>query len=95
MHIEQRIKNHKYLLVSKCIKNEAPLYKIQYLSDTNHYMLRNVDNEKLQILKVKNEPFKKTFTYSGPKLWNELLFSIWQASTHNAFKAKAKRSHFK
>ena len=74
MRIEQRIKNHRYLLVSKCIKNEAPLYKIQYLSDTNHYTLRNVDNEKLQILKVKTEPFKKTFTYSGPKLWNEIPF---------------------
>ena len=22
--------------------------------------------------------FKKPFTYSGPKLWNKLLFSIWQ-----------------
>ena len=68
----------------------APLHKIQYLSDTNHYTLRNVDNEMLQILKVKTEPFKKTFTYSGPKLWNELPFSIRQASSHNAFKAKAK-----
>jgi hypothetical protein len=35
MSIEQRIKYHKYLLVSKCLKNEAPVYlknKIQYLS---------------------------------------------------------------
>ena len=38
MSIEQRIKYHKYLLVSKCLKNEAPVYlknKIQYLSDKN------------------------------------------------------------
>ena len=38
MSIEQRIKYHKYLLVSKCLKNEAPIYlknKIQYLSDRN------------------------------------------------------------
>ena len=26
MSIEQRIKYHKYLLVSKCLKNEAPVY---------------------------------------------------------------------
>jgi hypothetical protein len=26
MTIEQRIKYHKYLLVSKCLKNEAPVY---------------------------------------------------------------------
>ena len=34
--------------------------------------------------------FKKTFTYSGPKLWKELPFSIRQASSHNAFKTKVK-----
>jgi hypothetical protein len=28
--------------------------------------------------------------YSGPKLWNELPFSIRQASSHNAFKTKIK-----
>ena len=90
MSIEQRIKYHKYLLVSKCLKNEAPVYlknKIQYLSDKNPYSLRS---EKLQIPKAKTELFKKTFTYSGPKLWNELPFSIRQASSHNACKIKVK-----
>ena len=93
MSIEQRIKYHKYLLVSKCLKNEAPIYlknKIQYLSDSNPYSLRNVVSEKLQIPKAKTELFKKTFTYSGPKLWNELLFSIRHVSSHNAIKTKVK-----
>jgi hypothetical protein len=79
MSIEQRIKYHKYLLVSKCLKNEAPIYlknKIQYFSDRNPYSLRNVVSEKLQIPKANTELSKKTFTYSGPKLWNELLFTI-------------------
>ena len=62
----------------------------QYLSDRNPYSLRNVVSEKLQIPKAKTELFKKTFTYSGPKLWNELPFSIRQASSHNAFKTKVK-----
>ena len=56
MSIEQRIKYHKYLLVSKCLKNEAPVYlknRIQYLSDRNPYSLRNVVSEKLQIPKAK------------------------------------------
>jgi hypothetical protein len=71
MSIEQRIKYYKYLLVSKCLKNEALVYlknKIQYLSDRNPYSLRNVVCEKLQIPKAKTELFKKTFTCSGPKL---------------------------
>jgi hypothetical protein len=48
MSIEQRIKYHKYLLFSKCLKNEAPIClknKIQYLSDRNPYSLRNVVRE--------------------------------------------------
>jgi hypothetical protein len=93
MSIEQRIKYHNYLLVSQCLKNEAPIYlknKIQNLSDRNPYSLWTVASEKLQIPKAKTEIFKKTFTYSGSKLWNELPFSIQQASSHNAFKTKVK-----
>jgi hypothetical protein len=59
MSIEQRIKYHKYLLVSKCLKNEASVYlknKIQYFSDRNPYSLRNVVSEKLQIPKAKTIP---------------------------------------
>ena len=65
MSIEQRIKYHKYLLISICLKNEAPIYlknKIQYLSDRNPYSLWNVGSEKLQIPKAKTELFKKTCT---------------------------------
>jgi hypothetical protein len=93
MSIEQRIKYHKYLLVSKCLKNEAPVYlenKIQYLSARNPYSLRNVVSGKLQIPKAKTYLFKKTFTYDEPNLWNELPFSILQTSSHNAFKTKIK-----
>ena len=46
-------------------------------------------SEKLQIPKAKTEFFKKTFTYSGPKQWNELPFSTRQAS-HNTFKTNIK-----
>jgi hypothetical protein len=52
MTIAQRIKYHKYLLVSKCLKKEAPVYlknKTQYFSERNPYSLRNVVCEKLQI----------------------------------------------
>ena len=91
MSIEQRIKYHKYLFVSKCLKNEAPIYlKNKIQSDRNPYSLRNIVSGKLQIPKAKTKLFKKTFTYSGPKLWNELPFSIRQASSHNAFKTKIK-----
>ena len=95
MSIEQRIKYHTYLLVSKCIKNEAPVYskhKIQYMSDRNPYSLQDVVSEKLQIPKAKTELFKKPFTYSGPKLWNAPPFAIRQASSHMHLKQKLKVS---
>ena len=79
MSIEQRIKYHKYLLVSKCLKNEAPVYlknKIEQLSDRNPYSLRNVVSEKLQIPKAKTELFKKTFTYSGPNKGNNKITEL-------------------
>ena len=48
MTIEQRIKYHKYLLASKYLKNEAPVYlKNKIQSDRNPYSLRNVANGKL------------------------------------------------
>ena len=64
MTIEQRIKHHQYLLVSKCL---IPVYlknKIQYLSDKNPYSLQNVVSEKLQkgwfmMLKVEDTMGKK------------------------------------
>ena len=74
-------------------KNEAPVYSkknLQYLSDRNPYSLRNVASEKLQIPKAKTDLFKKTFTYSEPKVWNELPFSLRQASSLNALKTKVK-----
>jgi hypothetical protein len=41
--IEQRIKYPKYLLVWKCLKNEAPIYlKNKIQSDRNPYSLRNI-----------------------------------------------------
>jgi hypothetical protein len=67
-------------------KKEAPVYSkknLQYLYDRNPYSLRNVASEKLQIPKAKTELFKKTFTYSGPKLWNELPFVLTERTILN------------
>ena len=61
MAIEKKKKYHKYLLVLKCLKNEALVYlkiKIQCLFDRNPYSLRNVVSGKLQIPKAKTELFK-------------------------------------
>jgi hypothetical protein len=38
--IEQRIKYHKYLLVSKCLKNEAPVYLKNKIKQHNNNQLK-------------------------------------------------------
>ena len=95
MSIEQRIKYHKYLLVSKCLKNEAHVYlknRIQYLSDRNPYSLQNVESEKLQIPKAKTELFKKTFIYSGPNYGMNFRFRYDKLLLIMHFKQKLKVS---
>ena len=74
-------------------KTEAPVYsknKLQYLSDRNPYFLRNVQVKNYKSQRQKLISLKKPFTYSEPKVWNELPFSQRQASYHNAFKTKVK-----
>ena len=74
-------------------KTEAPVYsknKLQYLSDRNPYSLRNVQVKHYKSQRQKLISLKKTFTYSEPKVLNELPFSLRQASYHNAFKTKVK-----
>ena len=93
MTVEQRIKYHKYVLAYKCIKKDAPSYlvnKFNYVSDSNPYALRNVVQGKLALPKPKIELYKKSFTYSGPCLWNELPTSLRNAQSVNTFKYKIK-----
>ena len=93
MTIENRIDYHKCLLVYKCQKGEAPSYlinKISYVSKNNPYQLRNVVNGNLYVPKPRTETFKKSFSYSGPSLWNNLPITIRNVPSTNAFKEKLK-----
>ena len=93
MTIEHRIIYHKCLLIFKCLKNEAPSYlteKVTYVSENNPYQLRNVVNGDLCVPKSRTELFKKSFSYSGPCLWNSLPTSIRTAQSTTVFKYKLK-----
>lgn len=75
MTVQLRIKYHKYLLLHKTLKGDAPEYLIQkfnYLSSNIHYGLRNVLDGNLMVPKQTTELYKKSFAYSGAVLWNEL-----------------------
>ena len=94
MRVDDRIKYHKYLLVYKSLRKEAPSYltdKFNYISQDNPYSLRNVVNGNLQTPKPKTELFKKSFAYSGSVLWNNLPTSIRNIPTLGSFKENMKK----
>ena len=93
MTIENRITYHKCVLIFKCLNNEAPLYlseKVSYISENNPYQLRSVVNGDLCVPKSRTELFKKSFSYSGPLLWNNLPISVRNAKSSMMFKIKLK-----
>ena len=93
MKIDQRIKYHKYMLLYKCLSGDAPSYltdNFEYLSNTNPYPLRNVENKNLYIPKAKTEIYKKSFTYSGTVLWNALPQDIRNSKSIGIFRERIK-----
>lgn len=89
MTVENRIKYHKYLLLFKCMRKEAPQYllqKFQLISVNNPYALRGVTHGNLIVPKPKTELFKKSFAYSGSVLWNGLPYEMRKVQNTYSFK---------
>ena len=75
------------------MKKDAPSYlvnKFNFVSENNPYTLRNATNGNLKVPKVKTELYKKSVSYSGPILWNNLPQSICNTPSLNTFKVKIK-----
>ena len=96
--VRYRIKYKIALLVYKCLNNLAPMYLIELLSlrDTKRQSLR-LDND-FYLLKVPPAPqFTRTegaFSHSGPRIWNELPFSLRCINEIGAFKTLLKTTLF-
>ena len=94
MTVHLRIKYHKYLLLHKVLKGEAPEYltqKFSYLSKHNPYASRNVLAGNLFIPKAKAEFYKQSFVFSGPTLWNELPHDLKSTENTQLFKYGVKK----
>ena len=91
--VYNRITYHKCVLIFKCLNDEAPSYlveKINYVSQSNPYQLRNTVNGDLCVPKSKTELFKKSFCFSGPSTWNNLPVSVRNSKSIGVFKNKLK-----
>lgn len=90
--IELRIKFKIILLVHKCLINEAPLYLQNLLIVSNNVRTRSGTNYKQLIVpRVTKKTFAaRSFSYLGPKYWNETPNSIRTITDTDQFKKKLK-----
>lgn len=85
MTFDQRIKYKKSILVYKSINEPSfPMYmknKFQTVNHRHNLNLRSVQNADLVIPKPKIEHFRKSFSYSGSKLWNDIPTHVRNSDT--------------
>ena len=65
----------------------APGYlEEMFTYNTAEYSLRSTDAQKLLLPKARLEIFKKSFQYSGPKIWNSIPYTYGIASHYDPLK---------
>ena len=92
-NLEQRRFKHKATLMYKILNNNAPKYltdSFHTIEDSNPYKLRNRSNLRLPL--PKSEMMKRSFKYSGPKLWNSLSPNLKSAQSVTSFKRQLNSS---
>ena len=75
MRFDERIHYKKSILMYQVIHKTAPTYlqqNIHYVSDIHSHNLRSQTDELLYVPKPNSELYRKTFHYSGSKIWNSL-----------------------
>lgn len=92
--IHERIHYHKSLLMFKGVNNICPEYISSLFNScssmSSRVKLRSSKNNDLIIPRPKTEFFKKSLSYSGPKIWNSLDTCIKNSMSIQAFKSTYK-----
>ena len=93
--VKKRIAFKILLLVYRTLNKSAPTYLQDILSPYNpSRTLRSSSSNKLQTPRVKHSWGERTFSYLGPKLWNELPSSLRKSSSLDKFKSSLKSHLF-
>ena len=94
MRFDVRVIYRKAILMYKSLHNLAPTYistKFTYTSDIHQVNLRSLTDSTLYVQKPNLEIYRKTFAYSGSKIWNTLPESVRSAPSLEAFKKRYQR----
>ena len=86
MKFHARIDYKKAIIIYKSLNEQCPEYLRDKFKYSQNKGLRSFDNKLLQLPKPKLEFFRKSLTYSGPKIWNDIPFQIRTADSLNSFK---------
>ena len=88
------LEKQKAILMFKTLNNRAPEYLSNLFIDRNtHYNLRNAGG-KLNLPRPRTDYLKRSFSYGGAQLWNNLPESIRTIKSFKNFK-KAIQTYFK
>ena len=85
----QRVQYHIYVMVFKSLNGQAPEYLSNLLTKCSETNVRSLCSSKQETLKVpfaRTTYYEKSFSVTGPKLWNSLPIQIRQSSNLITFK---------
>ena len=79
-------------MMYKCLNESAPSYLVElfsYVSDLQYsYTTRSVTENKLSLPPTNTALYKRSFSYNGASIWNDLLLSIRNAPSFQNFKTR-------
>ena len=93
MNITKRFNYFMLILIYKCLNGQAPSNlsdKLYFVNDTHCYITRSVMNENLAVPFSKGALYHRSFSYNGPKLWNDLPPDIRKNKSIFSFKKQLK-----
>ena len=95
--IRKRIEYKIAMLCYKCIHMLAPKYLCDMISiyTPRRRLSSSLDKYLLNVPKVRTGFSERAFSYSGPKIWNDLPYDVRASESLNSFKQKLKTHLFK
>ena len=90
--LEERRNQLKAVMMFKIVNGLAPAYlNDMFKADTGvtNYNLRNL-NKSLALPKARTDFYRKSFVFTGAKIWNSLTHSLKEEQSLETFKTKLK-----
>ena len=88
MKFHDRVDYKKMILVYKALNGLSPAYISDIFKYTHNIGLRSYESKQLNVPKPNLEFFRKSLSYSGSQLWNEIPIEIRSSSSLQSFKSK-------